>query len=54
MLRELVRVLEACPAEKFGYVVASAELSDTYEYGYGYGYGYAATEAERDETERVP
>jgi polysaccharide biosynthesis transport protein len=52
MLHELARLLEACPAEKLGYVVASAELSEAY--GYGYGYGYPVLEAERSEKERVP
>jgi Mrp family chromosome partitioning ATPase len=36
MLHEIARLLETCPAEKLGYVVASAEL------GEGYGYAYAS------------
>ncbi len=51
MLHELARLLEACPAEKFGYVVAGAELGETY--GYAYAYGYAATEPEHVEKQRV-
>jgi len=51
MLHELARLLEACPAEKFGYVVAGAELGETY--GYAYAYGYAATESEHVEKQRV-
>jgi Mrp family chromosome partitioning ATPase len=51
MLHEMARLLEACPAEKFGYVVASAELGEGY--GYAYGYSYAATEAERSEQQHV-
>jgi len=51
MLHELARLLEACPADKLGYVVASAELSEAY--GYAYGYGYPAIEAERTDKERV-
>ena len=51
MLHEVARLLEACPAVKFGYVVASAELGEGY--GYAYAYGYAATEAERTEKQRV-
>jgi non-specific protein-tyrosine kinase len=51
MLRELARLLETCPAEKFGYVVAGAELGEGY--GYSYAYSYAATEAEHVEKQRV-
>jgi succinoglycan biosynthesis transport protein ExoP len=51
MLRELSRLLDACPAEKFGYVVAGAELGESY--GYAYAYGYAATEPERVEKQRA-
>jgi Mrp family chromosome partitioning ATPase len=51
MLHELARLLEACPAEKFGYVVTSAELGESY--AYAYAYGYAATEPEHVEKQRV-
>jgi succinoglycan biosynthesis transport protein ExoP len=51
MLLELRRLLEACPAEKFGYVVASAELGESY--AYAYAYGYAATEPEYVEKQRA-
>lgn len=53
MLRELARLLKACPAEKLGYVIAGAELGDGYGYGYAYGYGYPAARAERDEQQRI-
>jgi Mrp family chromosome partitioning ATPase len=51
MLHELARLLEACPVDKFGYVVAGAELGAAY--GYAYGYSYPATEAQRSEQQRV-
>ena len=51
MLLELRRLLEACPAEKLGYVVASAELGESY--AYAYAYGYAATEPEYVEKQRA-
>ena len=44
MLQEVGRLLEACPAEKLGYVLAGAELGE----GYGYGYGYAYDVSERE------
>ena len=53
MLHELARLLEACPAEKLGYVVAGAELGESYAYAYGYGYGYAASEPEQVEKQRA-
>jgi polysaccharide biosynthesis transport protein len=53
MLHELARLLEACPADKFGYVVASAELGESYGYAYGYGYRYSEVEADRSEQQRV-
>ncbi len=40
MLSELRRVLDACPAEKLGYVVTAANLEKGEGYGYGYDYGY--------------
>jgi succinoglycan biosynthesis transport protein ExoP len=51
MLHELARLLEACPAEKFGYVIAGAELGESY--AYAYAYGYAATEPEHVEKQRA-
>jgi succinoglycan biosynthesis transport protein ExoP len=51
MLHELARLLEACPAEKFGYVVAGAEFGESY--AYAYGYGYAAPEPEHVEKQRA-
>jgi succinoglycan biosynthesis transport protein ExoP len=51
MLHELARLLEACPAEKFGYVVTSAELGESY--AYAYAYGYAQTEPEHAEKQRA-
>jgi succinoglycan biosynthesis transport protein ExoP len=51
MLHELARLLEACPAEKFGYVVTSAELGESY--AYAYAYGYAQTEPEHVEKQRA-
>jgi Mrp family chromosome partitioning ATPase len=50
MLHEVARLLNTCPADKFGYVVASAELGEGYGYAY---YGYAPTEAEQSETQPV-
>jgi len=44
MLHELARLLDACPAEKLGYVLAGAELGESY--GYGYDYEYERREAE--------
>jgi hypothetical protein len=44
MLHELARLLEACPAEKLGYVLAGAELGESY--GYGYDYEYETREPE--------
>jgi len=37
VLTELRRALDACPAEKLGFVLTGAETED----GYGYGYGSA-------------
>jgi len=51
MLQEIARILEACPAEKFGYVVAGAELGEGY--GYAYGYSYATAEAEQTKQQRI-
>jgi Mrp family chromosome partitioning ATPase len=51
MLRELARLLETCPAEKLGYVIAGAELVE--HYGYGYSYAYSTAEAERSEQQHV-
>jgi polysaccharide biosynthesis transport protein len=51
MLHELARLLQACPAEKLGYVLASAELGEGY--GYAYAYAYTAAEAERTSGQRV-
>ena len=51
MLRELARLLETCPADKLGYVIAGAELVE--HYGYGYSYAYSTSEAERSERQRV-
>lgn len=51
MLHELSRLLEACPAEKLGYVIAGAELGE--RYGYEYAYDYTATEAERARHQQV-
>ena len=51
MLREVGRVLEGCPADKLGYVLASAELSEGY--GYGYAYAYEAREAQPQPKQRV-
>jgi Mrp family chromosome partitioning ATPase len=47
MLHEVARLLETSPAEKFGYVVASAELGAGYGYAYAYGYAIEAEHAER-------
>ena len=44
MLHELARLLDACPAEKLGYVLAGAELGESY--GYGYDYEYETREPE--------
>jgi Mrp family chromosome partitioning ATPase len=44
MLHELARLLDACPAEKLGYVLAGAELGESY--GYGYDYEYESREPE--------
>jgi polysaccharide biosynthesis transport protein len=49
MLDEVARLLETVPAQKLGYVVAGAELSE----GYGYGYAYAY-EARQPEPVREP
>ena len=52
MLHEVGRLLEACPADKLGYVLASAELSEGY--GYGYAYAYEAREPKPAREQRVP
>jgi succinoglycan biosynthesis transport protein ExoP len=52
MLHEVGRLLEACPADKLGYVLASAELGEGY--GYGYAYAYEAREPEPAREQRVP
>jgi capsular exopolysaccharide synthesis family protein len=46
MLTEVRRVLEACPAEKLGFVVTAANVEKGEGYGYGYGYGYGDGYAE--------
>jgi Mrp family chromosome partitioning ATPase/capsular polysaccharide biosynthesis protein len=48
MVQELARVLDSCPADKFGYVVTGAELGDAYGYAYGYGYRSSEAESERE------
>lgn len=52
MLHEVGRLLETCPAEKLGYVLAGAELGEGY--GYGYAYAYQARESEPTRAQRVP
>ncbi len=50
MLKELARLLEGCPAEKLGYVLAGAELGE----GYGYPYAYEYEEPEPRRSRRQP
>jgi len=52
MLHEVGRLLEGCPAEKLGYVLASAELGEGYGYGYAYAYETRETEPEREQPVR--
>lgn len=37
MLTDLRRALEACPAEKLGFIVTGADRESNYHYAYGYG-----------------
>ena len=46
MLNELHRVLDACPAQKLGFVLTGANLEEGYGYG---GYGYYRYSRYRDE-----
>ena len=50
MLKELARLLEGCPAEKLGYVLAGAEFGE----GYGYQYAYEYERPERERSRRQP
>lgn len=50
MLREFARLLKACPAEKVGYVLTGADLTETHGYGV---YSYYRRAAEGDERELV-
>ena len=50
MLKELARLLEGCPAEKLGYVLAGAELGE----GYGYPYAYEYEQPEPERSRRQP
>jgi succinoglycan biosynthesis transport protein ExoP len=50
MLKELARLLEGCPAEKLGYVLAAAEFGE----GYGYGYAYEYEPSQREQSRRQP
>ena len=47
MLRELSRLLEGCPAEKLGYVLAGAEYGEGYGYQYDYEYEQPGPERSR-------
>jgi succinoglycan biosynthesis transport protein ExoP len=51
MLKELARLLEGCPAEKLGYVLAAAEFGEGY--GYQYAYEYEESQPERKPRQRV-
>jgi len=51
LLRELHRLLEACRAEKLGFILTGAEAEDGYGYGYGYGYGTMDWRTEKREAE---
>jgi succinoglycan biosynthesis transport protein ExoP len=51
MLKELARLLEGCPAEKLGYVLAGAEFGEGY--GYQYAYEYERPEPERSRQQPV-
>jgi Mrp family chromosome partitioning ATPase/capsular polysaccharide biosynthesis protein len=50
MLKELARLLEGCPAEKLGYVLAGAEFGE----GYGYQYAYEYEQPESQRSRRQP
>jgi Mrp family chromosome partitioning ATPase/capsular polysaccharide biosynthesis protein len=50
MLKELARLLESCPAEKLGYVLAGAEFGE----GYGYQYAYEYEQPEPERSRRQP
>jgi hypothetical protein len=50
MLKELARLLESCPAEKLGYVLAGAEFGE----GYGYQYAYEYEQPEPQRSRRQP
>jgi succinoglycan biosynthesis transport protein ExoP len=50
MLKELARLLESCPAEKLGYVLAGAEFGE----GYGYQYAYEYEQPEPTRSRRQP
>jgi polysaccharide biosynthesis transport protein len=52
MLKELARLLEGCPAEKLGYVLAGAELGEGY--GYPYAYEYEEPEPKPKRSRRQP
>jgi Mrp family chromosome partitioning ATPase/capsular polysaccharide biosynthesis protein len=48
VLKELARVLEACPGEKLGFVLTGAKFEEGYGYaGYRYKRGHGAREKER-------
>ena len=50
MLKELARLLDGCPAEKLGYVLAGAEFGE----GYGYQYAYEYERPEPTRSRRQP
>ena len=50
MLKELARLLDGCPAEKLGYVLAGAEFGE----GYGYQYAYEYEQPEPQRSRRQP